>query len=222
MNGPVLVVAPHPDDETLGCGGTLLRHQSEGQPVHWLIVSGLGEKYFTPERADEERAIIQEVKSAFRFTDVHELNLPTTELDRVGQSVLVESIMRICKKVQPEIMYLPNRNDAHSDHAAVFDAAVACTKWFRSPWVKKVMCYETLSETDFSPRVDASGMSPNVFVDIASFLEKKLEILKLYKSEIGEFPFPRSEKALRALAAIRGAASGFDAAEGFMLLRERN
>jgi LmbE family N-acetylglucosaminyl deacetylase len=124
------------------------------------------------------------------------------------------------QRFEPVEVLLPNRGDAHSDHRTVFDAAVACTKWFRYPTVRRVLAYETLSETDFglSP---GDAFQPNYFVDITTHLEAKLAALQLYESEMHEFPFPRSVAALRALAAIRGAASGFVAAEAFQLLRER-
>jgi LmbE family N-acetylglucosaminyl deacetylase len=103
----------------------------------------------------------------------------------------------------------------------VYDATMACTKWFRYPSVEKVLVYETLSETDFMMNTDANGFRPNVFVNISDFLEKKIEIMKIYGSELSPHPFPRSENAIRALATLRGAASGVKAAEAFMLVKER-
>jgi len=108
----------------------------------------------------------------------------------------------------------------HTDHRAVFDAAAACTKWFRYPSVKRVLAYETLSETDFGLGTEL-GFRPNVFVDISPFLERKLQAMDIYASEIAPFPFPRSQDALRALARVHGTSSGYHAAEAFQLLRER-
>jgi LmbE family N-acetylglucosaminyl deacetylase len=102
----------------------------------------------------------------------------------------------------------------------VFNAVAAGTKWFRHPSVRRVLAYETLSETDFG--LNASpGFKPNVFVDITHFIDKKIEAANVYASELGKFPFPRSPEAIRALASVRGATSGFQAAEAFELLRER-
>ena len=115
---------------------------------------------------------------------------------------------------------IPHRGDVHTDHQVVFDAVGACCKWFRYPSVKRVLAYETLSETEFGLNPQA-GFQPNMFVDISLFMERKLELLKIYQSELGEFPFPRSITAVRALAQYRGATSGFEGAEAFMLLRER-
>ena len=103
----------------------------------------------------------------------------------------------------------------------VFDAASACCKWFRYPSVRRVLAYETLSETEFGLDPD-TRFHPNVFVDISAFLERKIELLQIYKSELGHFPFPRSATAVRVLAQYRGANSGFEAAEAFQLLREQD
>lgn len=94
------------------------------------------------------------------------------------------------------------------------------TKWFRYPSVKRILAYETLSETDFGLGTDL-GFRPNIFINIENYLEDKLRAMDIYASELGRFPFPRSDEAIRALATLRGAASGFQAAEAFELLRER-
>ena len=109
----------------------------------------------------------------------------------------------------------------HTDHRIVFDAVIACTKWFRYPSVKRVLAYETLSETDFSLNTNGR-FYPNYFINISGYLEKKIELMSIYISEIAKFPFPRSYEAIRALATLRGAASGYIAAEAFQLLKERN
>ena len=96
----------------------------------------------------------------------------------------------------------------------------ACSKWFRYPSVKRVLAYETLSETNFNLNPNAT-FNPNYFIDISEYLERKLEVLAIYRSELGVFPFPRSAEAIRALATYRGSSSGFVAAEAFQLLRER-
>ena len=120
-----------------------------------------------------------------------------------------------------ETIFVPHPADVHSDHRVVFDAVSACTKWFRYPSVKRVLAYETLSETDFGLGTN-QPFRPNVFVDVEHFFIKKLQAMDIYASEVGEFPFPRSHEAIRALATLRGAASGFKAAEAFELLRERS
>lgn len=223
MKKIVVVIAPHPDDETLGCGGVLLKHKADGDILHWIIVTHINEQMgFPAERVASRNAEIEEVARRYGFKGVHQLSRPTTRLDEIPLTELINQFSTIFTSITPEVIYLPYRGDIHSDHAVSFDAAVSCTKWFRYPSVKRVLAYETLSETDFSIDPDASGFRPNVFVNITEHLEKKIEIAKIYASELAPFPFPRSEEALRALAVIRGVASGFKAAEAFMLLKEIN
>jgi hypothetical protein len=102
----------------------------------------------------------------------------------------------------------------------VFDALASCLKWFRCAFVKRILAYEVLSETDFGLDPGSKGFCPNVFVGIGRYLDKKINILKIYSSEMGEHPFPRCEEAVRALASVRGVSSGNSAAEAFILLRE--
>lgn len=218
----ILVVAPHPDDETLGCGGTLLRHTNEGDAVHWLIVTHILEDLgFSEDQIATREREIQDVAHRYGVTGVTNLGFPTARLDAVPMGDLVEAIGKVIREVEPETVYVPYRNDIHTDHPIVFDAVASCTKWFRYPSVQRVLAYETLSETDFVIDPDASKFHPNVFVDVTDHLDAKIEIMRLYESEVGEHPFPRSEKSLRALATLRGSASGYPAAEGFMLLRQR-
>lgn len=219
----VLFVAPHPDDETLGCGGTILRHKAEGDDVCWLIVTDISEEMgFSSEKVSLRDEEIKTVAGLYNFDSLYNLGFPTTRLDGLSMSELIERIGSIFRQIQPEIVYLPYRGDVHTDHKVVFDAAVSCTKWFRYGFIKRVLAYETLSETDFGINPESNGFRPNVFVNITSYLDKKLEIMKTYESELGQFPFPRSEETIKALAKLRGAAAGCDAAEAFMLLKEIN
>lgn len=221
QTGPILVIAPHPDDETLGAGGTLLRAIASGRPVHWLIVTKMrAEDGWPADKMARREAEIKAVADAFGFAGVHILPYPAARLDTFPMGDLVASIGAVVKETQPEIIMLPHRGDAHSDHAAVHDAGAACAKWFRYPSVRWTLVYETLSETDASVQ-DAETFQPDVFVDISAQLDEKLRITELFGDEIQPFPFPRSLQALRALAETRGVACGATAAECFMLLRAR-
>jgi len=217
----IVVVAPHPDDETLGCGGTLLHHVASGNEVHWLIATGmLCEFGFTELQVNQRQAEIKQVSEAYSFADVHQLEFPPARLDSIPRVELISAISDVMKKVMPEIVYLPYRGDVHTDHNVVFDAVVSCTKWFRYPFVRRVLCYETISETDFELNPETRGFIPNSFVDITKYIDRKIEIAEMYQTEMGEFPFPRSAEALHSLAKLRGAACGCLAAESFFLLRE--
>lgn len=217
----VAVVAPHPDDETLGCGGTLLKHAACGDQVHWIVFTGIStEQGFTEERVRMRDEEIRRVAKSYGFADTHRLDFPTMQLDRIPKADLVGALGEVVKRLGVHTLYVPYRNDAHSDHAAVFDACAACTKTFRYPSVRSVRAYETLSETEYGVKPEDPGFHPNLFVDVAGFLDRKLEIMSIYASEMAPFPFPRSDIALRAQAQLRGTQCGSTAAEAFMLLKE--
>ena len=216
-----LVIAPHPDDEVLGVGGTILRLKAEGNKVGWLIVTGISsEAGWSDEKIQQRADEIKSIANLFAFDSIYELNFPTTQLDQVPMSDLVSAISNVFKVFEPEEVFVPHPSDIHTDHRFVFDAIASCTKWFRHPSVKRVLAYETLSETDFSLGVK-QVFRPNIFVNIEPYLKDKLRAISIYQSELGEFPFPRSHEAITALAFLRGAASGFKAAEAFELLREK-
>jgi LmbE family N-acetylglucosaminyl deacetylase len=219
-----LLVAPHPDDELLGCGGTLLRRVAEGGTVAWLLMTAVTEETgWTAERIHQRASEIDQVRGGLQIAPHHlySLRFPTAELDHVPMSLLVRQISEAFIDFQPDEVMLPYPGDAHSDHRVTFEAASACTKWFRYPSVKRVLAYETPSETGFGIDPREPGFKPNVFVDISGQFERKIELMKIYESEIGNFPFPRSEKALRALAQLRGSQAGYELAEAFHLLVQR-
>ena len=217
----ILVVAPHPDDEVLGAGGTLLRYKSEGHSIAWLIVTGITEDFgWSPEKISEREIEIEKVSKFFNFDKVYNLKLPTTELDTLPIGSIVQKISDVINDFRPDEIFVPHLGDVHTDHHVVHNAVVSCTKWFRYPFVKKILSYETISETDFGLDVSRQ-FSTNVFVDISSFLDDKIKIMSVYSSELDVFPFPRSKISIESLARYRGSSSGFEAAEAFQLLRER-
>lgn len=217
MKNKVLIIAVHPDDETLGCGGTLLKHKDNGDAIHWLICTETNPTNdFYKTRAKE----IEQVSKMYAFDSVHNLGLKTMQVDEYTMSELISKISKIISDVKPNIIYLPFKGDVHSDHRKIFEATYSCTKSFRYPFVKKIYMIETLSETEFAPSTKEDSFIPNVFVDISKYIEKKIEIIKIFESEIAPHPFPRSERNLRALATFRGATAGCDYAESFVLLKE--
>jgi LmbE family N-acetylglucosaminyl deacetylase len=217
----ILVVAPHPDDETLGCGGTLFRHKDEGDTLFWLIATaatpalGFSEEFIS-RRQTEIRAVAQR----YGFASVFELNYPTTTLDTIPKREIIQAFSGVFSEAKPDICYLPNPGDAHSDHAACFDAAIALSKWFRTSSVQQILVYETLSETHFKPLPHAHGFVPNYYINIEAQMERKLATMRLYEGEMGVFPFPRSEEAMRAQAMVRGCEAGMHAAEAFVLVKQ--
>lgn len=216
-----IIIAPHPDDEVLGAGGTLLRYKNEGESIAWLIVTTINSNSDADKEKSKTRTEeINRINQLFGFDKKFELNFPTTQLDQIPMSDLVSAISNIFREFEPEEVFVPHPSDIHTDHRAVFDAVASCTKWFRYPSIKRVLAYETLSETDFNLGI-SPAFRPNVFVNIENHLDGKLYAMEIYESEMGKFPFPRSQEAIRALATLRGAASGFKAAEAFELLRER-
>lgn len=217
----ILVVAPHADDETLGCGGTILKYISEGYEVHWLIVTGMSkESGFTIDQIKIREAEIENVTEQYGFTSVHQLKLSPAFLDTIPMGEIVGKISDIVHQLQPSIIFTTYRNDAHSDHEVVFDAVMSASKSFRYPFIQKIIAYETISETDFGMKPEDGGFRPNLFIDITPFLEQKLNILKVFDSEIGVFPFPRSIKAVEALSFVRGVQCNSESAESFMILKE--
>lgn len=219
----VLVVAPHPDDELLGCGGTLLNLAADGATLGWLIITEITEEGgWDKDSVARRQAEIAAVQVGLSISKKHryQLKLPPARLDVIPMEDLVKRISDVICDFQPSQIFLPHSRDAHSDHRICFDAVMACTKWFRYPSIRRVLSYETLSETDAAAS-DALSFQPTVFVNISDFLEKKCELLRVYESEMGRFPFPRSEEAVEALARFRGSQSGFHAAEAFALIRER-
>ncbi len=217
----ILIVAPHPDDELLGCGGTALRAiRKMGADCHWLIVTDMLKiNGFKEERVVERQDEIGQVAKIIGFTSVSNLQLPPARLDTLPMAELISKIGGVLTKIRPDTVFVPYRGDAHTDHRQVFDAAAACCKSFRAPWVKYLFAYETISETDFGLDPDSRGFKANVWIDITDFLDEKVKLLNIYRTEMGNFPFPRSDVAVEALARMRGAQMGVRAAEAFMLLK---
>jgi len=217
----VLVVAVHPDDEALGCGGTLLKHKANGDEIHWLISTDIKESDGFDKTVINERDVeVKKVEKLFNFNSVSKLGLSTTKVDEYGMSELIAKISSVINKIKPNIVYLPFKGDVHSDHKYIFNAVYSCTKSFRYQFIKKIYMMEVLSETEFACSMKEDVFIPNVFIDISNYLGKKIEIMKVYQSEIGEHPFPRSERNIRALATYRGATAGCEYAESFMLIKE--
>lgn len=214
----VLVVSPHPDDETLGAGGTILRLKEEGNKIFWLNITGMTKGgIFSEEMQERRKEQLKNIEDFYKFEGTYNLNLPTAQLDSYNTSDAIDKIREVFTKVQPEMLILPDYNDAHSDHKKVFEWCYSCSKVFRFPYIKKIMTMEIVSETDFGK--PENPFIPNFYVDITEYLEKKINALNIYDTELGEPPFPRSIEHVKALATVRGAAAGVKYAEAFRMIK---
>lgn len=214
----VLIVSPHPDDETLGAGGTLLKYKNENKNIYWLNITNIKSEYgYNKEKVEKRQKEIKKVIDMYKFNGVFDLGLCPTNLENYSSSEVIQEISNIIKKVEPSIIILPNRSDVHSDHKIVFDWCYSCTKIFRYPYIKKIITMEVLSETDFA--LNDNGFLPNYFIDITEFFDEKIKILNIYESELNKHPFPRSVDGLESLAKIRGIAAGTRYAEAFKIIK---
>jgi len=223
MNRKIIVVAPHPDDETLGCGGTLLKHKANGDELYWLIITNISEEYgWEKEKVEERQEEIYKVFQMYGFMGMFKLNFPTTKLDEIPISSIIAKISKVFNEVEPDIVFINNHSDIHTDHQIIFQSVMSCSKNFRYPFVKNIYMYETLSETEFAPALPGNVFVPNAFVDISEHFKKKLDIMKIYKSEVMDESFPRSLSSIEALARYRGSRIGVKYAEAFQLLLQIN
>ena len=215
----VLVVAPHPDDETLGVGGTIAKYSAQGDEVFVLMVSGHLPPIFSRKAYEET---VSEAYSAFNVLGVKKsefLEIPAT---MIGDQPLHEVNGRISKVVNdfnPHIVLCPYP-DRHIDHRLVFDSVMVATRPVGvGKDIEIVAAYETLSETHWNAPHIEPNFTPNWVVDISDHISKKLNALECYKSQISEFPGPRSIEAVEALAKFRGTQAGFGFGEGLHIVR---
>jgi len=221
----VLFIAVHPDDETLGCGGTIFKHKQQGDEIYWLIITAMTPDHpyrFSAEVINKRSDEINSVADAYGFTETVQLGFPTILLDEINFRELVKEIDSALTALQPQIIYLVNRSDVHSDHRVTFEAVSSCTKSFRKPFIEKILMYETLSETEFAPALNENAFIPNVFTDISEYMDDKLAVMSTYASELMPDTMPRSYSAIKALAAYRGSRIGVAYAEAFVLLFEKH
>ena len=216
MFSKVLVVSTHPDDETLGAGGTIKAFREKGAQVFWLNATNVKTNYgYSAEVVEKRNAEIMEVNRAYGFERMVNLELQPTKLNGLAESALIDPLMSHIQEMKPDLVIGPHLGDAHSDHRAVFYALHAVTKIFRNPSVKAFLSMEALSETNFS--IPGGEFKPNFYVDVSKWLDFKIAVMKKYPSEIKAHPFPRSEEAIRSLACLRGSEAGCQFAESFMV-----
>jgi LmbE family N-acetylglucosaminyl deacetylase len=216
----ILVVATHPDDEVLGCGGAIARHASHGERVEVLVVTRGAPDLYAEEQVKGLRKELDAAHAVLGVAAVHFLDFPAPKLDLVAAHELADAVAGKFASLRPETVFIPHRGDLHSDHRAVFAAALVASRPVGDCPVRTVLSYETLSETEWAAPVAEDAFLPSVFVDITEFLEKKKQAMTAYRSQLKEFPHPRSLQSMEALARLRGSTIGVPAAEAFQLIRE--
>jgi len=221
----VLVVAAHPDDEILGCGGTMARLAREGHEVRIAIVAeGMSSRYAQREDADQQQlehlhARAQQAANKVGAKELVLSKLPDNRLDTVPLLDVVKLVEELITRFRPEAIYTHHPGDLNVDHGVVHRAVLTATRPVAGQWVREIYAFEVPSSTEWAFQRLEPVFRPNVFVDIAETLETKLEALACYDTETRKFPHPRSAEALRAIAARWGSVAGLPAAEAFELIR---
>ncbi|HYI49024.1 MAG TPA: PIG-L deacetylase family protein [Allosphingosinicella sp.] len=226
MTNTVLVVVAHPDDEVLGCGGAIARHADAGDGVHVAILAeGLTSRGARRVRGayqselNELQTAAQAAGAILGAASVECFGLPDNRLDSMDLLDIVKTVEDLIERHQPSIVYTHHIGDVNVDHQLIHRAVYTAARPTPGHCVERLMAFETVSSTEWSPPGSASPFLPNWFVDIGTTLERKLAALAAYETEIRAWPHPRSSRAVEALARWRGASVGASAAEAFMLLR---
>lgn len=215
-----MIIAPHPDDEVLGCGGTIAKHVREGNEVYLCIVTKPYPPEWSEEEIDERRKEVFAASKILGIKHLHFLELPTVKLDTIPQKELNDKVAQVIEKVKPQVLYIPHQGDLNKDHQIVFQSVMVAIRPRSDSTLKKVLSYETLSETEWAAPGITNAFIPNIYVDISQTLGSKLKAMQEYRRELKRFPHPRSLQAISNLAKLRGSTIGVKAAEAFMLVRE--
>jgi LmbE family N-acetylglucosaminyl deacetylase len=218
----VLVVAAHPDDETLGAGGTIARHVERGDEVWVCLMSdGVGARH---DRADLQKRCAEKACGVLGVQHVQFCGLPDQGLDALPLLEVIRPIEQCMREFRPGIVYTHYVEDVNQDHRSVFRAAMVATRPVGDTTLRSVLCFETPSSTEWAPPFAGSVFSPNVFVDVSTTLNIKIDALAAYEqtymSEVHPYPHPRSYEAVRIYAQRHGITVGMLAAEPFMLVRQ--
>ena len=215
----ILVVAPHPDDEVLGVGGTIAKHSEQGDEVFVLMISGHLPPLYS---RDAYEKTLSEAYMAFDILGVSKykfLEIPATMIGDQPLHEVNSKISKIVNDFNPHIVLCPYP-DRHVDHRLVFDSVMVATRPVGiGRNIEIVAAYETLSETHWNAPHIEPNFTPNWVVDISEQVGTKLNALRCYKSQISDFPGPRSIEAVEALAKFRGTQAGFGYGEGFHIVR---
>ena len=216
----VLVIAPHPDDEIIGVGGTIAKRAACGDEIFVCIVTKGFPPVFDEAFIEQGRRECREADKLLGVKNTVFLDFPAVMLETVPRYQFNSAIYDIVSKVQPDEVYIPHRGDMQLDHQMVADAAMVALRPKYKHIVKRVYAYETLSETGWNIPNTVNEFIPTVYEDISDYLERKLAAMNIFKSQLAVFPAARSLEAIEALAKYRGATVSLTAAEAFSLVRE--
>ena len=221
-----LVIAAHPDDEVIGCGGTIARLVREGKDVHIVILAnGLTSRA----RREEQNSVellkhhhqrAQQAGSLIGASSVRVLGFPDQKLDTLPLLEITQAIEQEIERVQPDAIFTQHGGDLNQDHVITYRATLTATRPMAGGCVRCVYAYEVPSSTEWSFQRFAPHFQPSVFFDIADTLEIKIAAMQIYQSEARDFPHPRSSRALQAIAQRWGSVVGLNAAEAFEFVRE--
>lgn len=215
----ILIIAPHPDDELLGCGGTIIKYKEAGYQVYLCIMTKGDEEYYGKEVLEEKRKEAERVAEFLGIRKVFFCNFVAAHLDTYPQNQINQKLREIIQEIEPNIIFLPHQGDLHKDHQLTFQCSLVAAKPILNPYIQKILSYESLSETEQSSP-HTRPFIPTIYIDISRQLSQKLEVLALYKSEIKSYPHPRSLQGVEIKAQARGLEIGVSAAEAFMLIKE--
>lgn len=214
MNKKVLVVAAHPDDELLGCGGTVAKHVCNGDTVFAVIVCE-GESHRSYGKEINQSEYISAAANIIGFQQVFHLAFPDQKLDTLPLVSIIKPIENVIDDVKPDVIYVHWGGDLNRDHRIVFESLMVAARPVVSS-IKQIFAFETSSSTEWAfPR----GFSPDTWVDISGFIDTKLQAFECYESELRDYPHPRSLEAVRIKAAARGNQCCLEYAEVFMTVR---
>lgn len=223
----VLVLSAHPDDEVLGCGGTICKHSRAGDRVFTLIlgegVTSRRDSRSVEKDAQEVMELRRAAKKAGALMGVERVflhNFPDNRFDSVDLIDIAKVIEKVKMLVKPDIVYTHYEHDINIDHQMVFRATMVAFRPFADDSSCKIYSFESLSSTEFSPF--QSQFTPNSFNDISSYMEDKMEALGFYQHELRPYPHPRSLKAVQLNNQLWGVKNGMGPSEAFLLIRERN
>lgn len=216
----VLIIAPHPDDEIIGVGGTIAKRAKAGDEVYVCIVTKGKAPLFNLDFIEQGRRECREADAKLGVKETIFLDFPAVMLETIPRYELNGKVAEVVQNIKPEEVYIPHRGDMQIDHQMVVDAAMVAVRPRGDDYPKRVYAYETLSETGWNIPNVTNEFIPTVYENITDTYDVKMEAMSVFKSQLAPFPAARSVGAIEALAKFRGATVSVEAAEAFSLVRE--